>query len=49
VTIAIPQDLQVKAIHLLVSGQTPRITHTNGSISVTLPSIVDHEVIAIDL
>jgi hypothetical protein len=36
-------------VQLLVSGVTPRVEDANGSISLTIPSILDHEVIAIDL
>jgi len=46
---SLPRGRDIKQIHLLVSGQTPRITETNGSINLTIQSILDHEVIAIDL
>ncbi|MCU1234523.1 MAG: hypothetical protein JWP63_2490, partial [Candidatus Solibacter sp.] len=38
-----------KAVHLLVSGAAPRTTQANGVLTVTIPSILDHEVVAIDL
>ena len=38
-----------KKLQLLVSGQTPRVQNSNGILSLTIPAIVDHEVIAIDL
>ena len=34
---------------VLVSGATPRVAFANGSVSLTIATIVDHEVIAIDL
>jgi hypothetical protein len=40
---------KVKKVQLLVSGVTPNVLEANGSISLTIPSILDHEVIAIDL
>jgi hypothetical protein len=36
-------------VRLLASGRTPPVRESNGSLSLTIPSIVDHEVIAIDL
>ena len=48
VSIVLPQGLQARKFQLLVSGQTPHVTETNGSISLTIQSILDHEVIAID-
>ncbi|MCX6629099.1 MAG: beta-galactosidase trimerization domain-containing protein [Candidatus Solibacter sp.] len=40
---------KVKKVQLLVSGVPPRVQESNGTISLTIPSILDHEVIAIDL
>ncbi len=40
---------KVKKVQLLVSGQAPRVQQSNGTLSLTIPSIVDHEVIAIDV
>jgi hypothetical protein len=39
----------VKRVQLLASGQVPRVRQSNGSVSLTIQAIVDHEVIAIDL
>ena len=44
-----PDGAKAKKVHLLVSGQVPRVRESNGSVSLTIQSIVDHEVIAIDL
>jgi hypothetical protein len=38
-----------KKVHLLVSGAAPRTTQANGILTVTIPSILDHEVVAIEL
>jgi hypothetical protein len=35
-------------VKLLASGQTPRVQQTAGQVRLTIPSIVDHEVVAID-
>jgi hypothetical protein len=36
-------------VHLLVSDRTPRVADTPGYVDVTVPAILDHEVVAIDL
>ncbi|SPE41377.1 conserved exported hypothetical protein [Candidatus Sulfopaludibacter sp. SbA3] len=38
-----------KAVHLLVSTAQPAVQYGNGIVILTLPSILDHEVIALDL
>ena len=38
-----------KAVHLLVGGAPPVVQHAPGTVTVTLPSILDHEVIALEL
>jgi hypothetical protein len=49
VTARLPERSRAKKVQLLVSGQPPRVTESNGVVSLTLATIVDHEVIAIDL
>jgi Hypothetical glycosyl hydrolase 6 len=49
VSIRLPEGKRAKKIQLLVSGQHPRVTESNGEVTLTVPSVVDHEVIAIDL
>jgi hypothetical protein len=49
VSIRLTAGAKVKKVQLLVSGVTPRVEEANGSISLTISSILDHEVIAIDL
>jgi hypothetical protein len=36
-------------VHLLVSGQTPQVAESAGYLTVTVPSILEHEVVAVDL
>ena len=49
VSVRLPEGAKAKKVQLLVSGQAPRVQVSNGTVSLTIPSIVDHEVIAIDL
>jgi len=49
VTIVIPRGVRTGKVKLLVSAQTPPIRRSNGNIALTIPSIRDHEVIAIDM
>ena len=49
VTVRIPAGKNPRNVKLLVSGHAPQIRQSNGSIGLTIPSIRDHEVIAIDL
>jgi hypothetical protein len=49
VTIRLPQRTKAKNVHLLVSGERPSVHEANASLSLTIRSVVDHEVVAIDL
>jgi hypothetical protein len=49
VTIRLPEGQKSRGIKLLVSGQTPRAQQSAGQIHLTVPAILDHEVVAIDL
>jgi hypothetical protein len=49
VAVRLPDGTKVKKLHLLVSGVTPRVQESDGTLTMTVPSILDHEVIAIDL
>ena len=44
-----PRNTKVKKIHLLVSGKSPDYQTKDGIVSLTVPSILDHEVVALDL
>ena len=48
VRVRLPQGAKVAGVHLLVSGRTPQATSSNGAIRLTVPTVVDHEVVAID-
>ncbi len=49
VRIRIPANAAVKKVHLLVSSKTPDYETKSGTVALTVPSILDHEVIALDL
>lgn len=48
VKVRLPENARVKNVQLLVRDQMPQSEVTAGYITVTVPSILDHEVIAID-
>ena len=45
----LPEGRRAKKVQLLVSGQTPRTEESAGHLTLTVPSILVHEVVAIDL
>jgi hypothetical protein len=49
VEIRIPSGAKIRNVKFLVSGNPPQHRTSNGSIQLTVPSIRDHEVVAIDL
>jgi len=49
VTVRLPAGKRVRKVQLLGSAQTPRVNETGGAVSLTVPSITDLEIIAIDL
>jgi hypothetical protein len=49
VTVRLPAGGKAKKVQLLVSRQTPRVREANETVTLTIPSILDHEVVAIDL
>jgi hypothetical protein len=49
VSIKLPEGHKAKRVQLLVSGEKPRVQEANGLVTLTIASIVDHEVVAIDL
>lgn len=49
VSIRLPAGRKAKNVQLLASGQAPRVAEANGTVTLTVPSIPDHEVIAVDL
>jgi Hypothetical glycosyl hydrolase 6/Beta-galactosidase trimerisation domain len=48
-TIRVPPGHKARKVQLLVSGVEPQVTEANGTVTLSVPSILDHEVIAIDL
>jgi hypothetical protein len=48
VAVDLPNGRKAKKVQLLVSGREPRVLEANGNLSLTIESILDHEVIAID-
>ena len=48
VRIKLPGDVSVRRVHFLVATQTPESRQVSGWLELTVPSILDHEVIAID-
>jgi hypothetical protein len=49
VRIRLPRDKKARKAQLLVSGKPLRVEESAGYLTVTVPTILDHEVIAIDL
>jgi hypothetical protein len=47
--VRLPEGRKARAVHLLVSGRTPRVRETEGWLELNIESILDHEVVAIDL
>jgi hypothetical protein len=48
VRLRLPEGRHVSKVQFLVAGTAPRVQTAGGVMSVTIPSIRDHEVIAID-
>ena len=48
-TIKIPDNTKATGVRLLLTDQNPAYTSIGGSISVSVPQITDHEIVAIDL
>jgi hypothetical protein len=49
VRVRLPDGTKASRVQLLVAGGSPAFQQTPGHIELTVPSILDHEVIAIDL
>jgi hypothetical protein len=49
VAVRMPHGRKMRKVHFLVSGHAPVVRESNGTVSFTIPSIADHEVVAIDL
>jgi hypothetical protein len=40
---------RARKVQLLVGGGSPRATESGGWLTITVPSVLDHEVVAVDL
>jgi hypothetical protein len=49
VRVRIPQNATLRKVHLLVSDKTPDYEIKDEVVSLTVPTILDHEVVALDL
>ena len=49
VRVRLPEGKKARKVQLLVSGKQPRVQRSGDYLNVIVPSILDHEVIAIDL
>jgi hypothetical protein len=49
VWVRLPEGKKARGVKLLVSGQSPPVEQTGGYLSLTVPSVGIHEVVAIDL
>jgi hypothetical protein len=49
VRVRLPEGTRAKRIRLLAAEKTPRVERSGQYLTVTVPSILDHELVAIDL
>jgi hypothetical protein len=49
VRLRLPDGARARKVRLLVAGKTPPVTRRGSSLTIVVPGIVDHEVVAIDL
>jgi hypothetical protein len=47
--VRLPQGARVRKVQLLAAGVVPKAAESNGVLAVTVPGVLDHEVVAIDL
>ena len=48
VRLRVPEDRPIKRVHLLRAGIEPEVRHERGAITVHVPSVLEHEVVAVD-
>jgi len=48
VRVRLPEGKRARRVQLLAAGTTPRVQESAGAISLTVPAVLDHEVIATD-
>ena len=49
IAVRLPSGRKARKVQLLVGERMPRVQEGNGSVTLTIPAILDHEVVAIDL
>jgi hypothetical protein len=49
VRLRLPAGARARRVQLLVAGGTPQATEASGTVTVAVPSVRDHEVVAVDL
>ena len=49
VRIRLPEGLRAKKVHLLAADKRPRVQRNGAELTITVPSVLDHEVVAIDV
>lgn len=49
VSVRVPAGATVTGVKLLMSGQTPKFEVSRGKVTVAVPRILDHEIVALDL
>jgi hypothetical protein len=49
VRLKLPEGIRAKKVQLLVGGVTPRVEEAGGYLSLTVPSVLYHEVVAVDV
>ena len=49
VRIRLAAGVEPRRVHLLAADQAPRVERSGPDLTLTVPSVVDHEIVAIDL
>jgi hypothetical protein len=49
VRLRLPDGLRAKRVHLLAANKTPRVQRNGSKLTITVPSILDHEIVALDI
>jgi hypothetical protein len=49
VRLRLPAGVEPRAVHLLAAGQDPPVERSGPNLTLSVPSVLDHEIVAIDL
>jgi hypothetical protein len=49
VSVKVPAGAKVSAVHLVMAEQSPAFEVSKGMVTIKVPKVVDHEIIALDL